>query len=784
MRRLLKAICVFLSLAFAFTAVTFCWFSQDELVNLRDDFGSAKASYFKSGNGSKSDKYVIASATHFYNFAWLQYLGYFNHGKNGHNGRYQSYFEVDASLTELDFEILNSALPPIGTAEYPFIGNFEGNGVVVKNYTVSNEESALTKRPSAANFKGGVLALRGDGTQEVSTVGLFGITGDKDGVVLNDYGIYSETNQTGRFKDTANSQTAVPDAGVDKDEAYYSAMSVSNFYADDLSVKSVSANTLVGLAAGYANAAIENVGVYRCGITVNANATGLNGSDFVSKYSLLGDYNEEAVSWVEKPGAGGEAGDDNAWGGSIDMKSFWDRITSFMSPANATYTWTNDNKTYYHRYNAEEGAVSVRGSSNFLYLCNAVNKEEDMPYNGGTVKVNPTHLPLKTTENGNSVDKEKNTGYIGASMKNDNVRIGQKTWGSNFAKDHKVYTKTAKASGSFQLVKEYVGYDADGNAKTNTISDASAKSVAELGLQNYLYTRDETLKGALVNLQAAYETSQNAVYGLHFMNTPVVASEYYTVPHAYILGNDYVDYQMPQNSIDCHLKKRGYISFFAITNYSQTLRQNFFSIHEIKRNGNNELESVNEISYIYEHKTDKTKPFVYEYSNNSYSDENYSAADYEMVFDTTWLTNSDTDFNTVYYFEVPVNGGEYAIGAGDSSSTGAYLVYLDLQANGSDDGSGNTPDKKPYNITTLDFVNDTSDKNFSKAYADVTAEIKKAGTANSSITFERLKGNTTNEKDEINTAVYYVLTNFNVSDVVSDVVFTPDSLFTDTKSEA
>jgi hypothetical protein len=66
---------------------------------------------------------------------------------------------------------------------------------------------------------------------------------------------------------------------------------------------------------------------------------------------------------------------------------------------------------------------------------------------------------------------------------------------------------------------------------------------------------------------------------------------------------------------------------------------------------------------------------------------------YEMIFDCRWITHpNDSSYygasggptswepKKAFYFEVPVNKGEYAIGS-TKDRTGAYLVYLDLAAN-------------------------------------------------------------------------------------------------------
>lgn len=808
MRRFLKAICVFLSLAFAFTAVTFCWFSQDELVNLRDDFGSAKASYFKSGNGSKSNKYVIASATHFYNFAWLQYLGYFNHGKNGHNGRYQSYFEVDSSLTEIDLEILKSALPPIGTAEYPFIGNFEGNGVVIKNYTVSNEESALTKRPSAANFKDGVLALRGDGTQEVSTVGLFGITGDKDGVVSDVYGIYSETNKTGIFKDTATSQTAVPDAGVDKDEAYYSAMSVSNFYADELNVNSVSANTLVGLAAGYANAAIEKVGVYHCGITVNANATGLNGSDFVSKYSLLGDYNEETVSWGEKPG------DENQQGGTIDLrklsrrlnyiytKVYSDRPTSGsnyslssdgkkFNGVNATVTFSGGIMSSYARQfkydGIDESSVDNYYTDINFYMPLKVD-EEVMGLNDDNTNVTSLIVDDKDIANGWNIneyyaknDSEKvandNTGYIvgGGKVR---VRIQKLTssaslqrsfgkatgsnilWGDNV----QILTKRSAGDEEFKVISDTKNGCTDKSKIYSTLTDSSVG--ADGVVESSTFIRYDTIREDFDDLIGA----KNYLYGLRFWYK---GSEYgpqgSKASRITIEGKEYCT-----NAINFSVSSEHICTMLLGSYYQSNASQYVPEIYKVSRNEDGTISTVKRLNKVVKQTIDGKAVYKDSYEGDS-------LINGSTVYDRTWFQNIPGA--CLYYIEIPIeantqySNGEwkdfYAIGAYESSAYGAYMMYLDIGTNGSDDGSGNTPDKK-YNITTLDFVNSTANP-LSTAYADVVAKISKSSASQSGtskIEFERAAGTSTNSDGEINTVLYYVLTNFNEK----DVIFTPESL--------
>lgn len=99
-------------------------------VNILD--GVVDGAYFAYGNGSPlnnetGDKpYGITTPRHLYNLAWLTYLGYFN-------DKPQMYFELGENI-----DMTGWALPPIGTETFPFTGNFNGQGYVISNLTVSN----------------------------------------------------------------------------------------------------------------------------------------------------------------------------------------------------------------------------------------------------------------------------------------------------------------------------------------------------------------------------------------------------------------------------------------------------------------------------------------------------------------------------------------------------------------------------------------------------------------------------------------------------------------------
>lgn len=830
MKKVVHAICIFLSLAFAFVAVTFCWFSRGELLNFRDDFGSAKASYFGGGDGSRDKPYEISSETHFYNFAWLQYLGYFNHAE-ANNGRHQSYFRL---ADNIDMIKLNSALPPIGTSKYPFIGNFDGRGYTVKNVTISNKlngsdgealKNYLSVRPTVAdNFAADktVLPVWGDTTKDVNIVGLFGITGDygstatAGGVVQEAYGIYSESNTAGKIRDTLKKPAAsIEDKDAnDPEKAYYGAMSVANFYADNLHVRSASDSTLVGLAAGYANAAIGSVGVYRCDITVKAGATGLSDSAPLSNYSLLGDYNSTAVSWKEKPGSGG-AGDDAAWGGSIDMRTL-NRRLDYMAAKSGTvsgyytlvsdsgyglygrgstseYDWNSTTLTSYKYFSLADGTVLPLNVNKTEMGLSDLNEKEYLSETNNIFYYNKAYKE-KTTE---TIDS-KNTGYIvgggTATTSGDKsfirARIQSLVMGSdNEAGIYKSQGYVGKVP-STSALKQYSSTDfvmltIDVNGNTYRIGDTVNSTEAQN--KDVFSTSKETVqyndskigfadKGKLyLSARKNFDTAMDGAYmvhGFHFqkgISTDSSSTYYYgnsaNIKKATVKiynGTDktldtYYSYPLVKGGVNFTLAEDGVIKTIVGAFY-QSAYNSLFDLYKVERTikGNStSISSMTRISKIYRNST-----------TNAISYNTDPGDGWKLVFDFDSLTKSDRLENgAAYYFEMPVNAGDYVIGTDVSSSANnAYLMYLDIGANGSGDDGGSTPGTAAYTIDTVDFVNNTTDYAANgkfTAFKDVTFNLSGAGTSGvPSVSFERAAA--VDGEDTAATKVAYIYSNITV----------------------
>lgn len=810
MKKVVHTICIFLSLAFAFVAVTFCWFSRGELLYFRDDFGSAKASYFGGGDGSRDKPYEISSETHFYNFAWLQYLGYFNHAE-ANNGRYQSYFRL---ADNIDMSKLNSALPPIGTSKYPFIGNFDGRGYTVKNVTISNKlngsdgealKNYLSVRPTVAdNFAADktVLPVWGDTTKDVNIVGLFGITGDygstatAGGVVQEAYGIYSESNTAGKIRDTLkNPAASIEDKDAnDPEKAYYGAMSVANFYADNLHVRSASDSTLVGLAAGYANAAIGSVGVYRCDITVKAGATGLSDSAPFSNYSLLGDYNDAVITWDEKPSSGGSSGDQSGWGGSIDMRTLARRInyiygakTTAKYPSGVSDTGFAINFASSNRYlspswntNTGQALEFYLGSGTMLPL--SVDKETMGLSSWDSEEKTNTTNNIQTnswyTGNGYEIIGSSNTGYIVGSntaSTSSGVRVKvQPIASSNGGGIFRSLGLSSTQSSATYSANDFVMLTIGTDNKTYRISDDFNKNATNTNRE--IWAKEEysgklhRYESVRKNINEMMNGNQIA-HGLRFFNFNVSNYTTKTLTNVSLPGIT-GSYTLIEGGINFKVAKKGYVTaisgaFARGVQYDAQNKETLFNLFKVERNNDNSIASVTEIKTIYTDSSDN----IY-YNPTDITDKTLAISFSELSGDTGVFESG-----TAYYTEFPVNDGDYFISGTQGSNTSnakaytACLMYLDIGANaGGESGGGSTPGTAAYTIDTVDFVNNTTDYAANgkfTAFKDVTFNLSGAGTSGvPSVSFERAAA--ADGEDTTATKVAYIYSNITVLVTPSD----------------
>ena len=307
----------------------------------------------------------------------------------------------------------------------------------------------------------------------------------------------------------------------------------------------------------------------------------------------------------------------------------------------------------------------------------------------GTTTSWQTFLPLNVDDN--YAVSDNNTGYIASG---NNYAGSQPNMGDiRFRKDPissigsslnnatsydnsalEVLTRTSKSDGFVRISDDFNGAN---SSVSGNLSSYSKKTVSELGLQKY----GDSDGGARKDMGDVLLGGGNYIYGMHFMNAPISTQNVYYAPYAKINGEDHYNYPMTANSIDFHLKTKGYINFFTGTYYGT--EENFFSLHHIIKRGTTGIQTIKEISLIY---GKGSGTYIYKYTDGTFSQGNSEPEGYEVVFDTSWITTPTIVKNAVYYFEIPVNAGEYALGSA-STGDGAYLMYLDIGANAAEKGT-------------------------------------------------------------------------------------------------
>ena len=357
-----------ISLLFLIVAVligtgSLAWFAKvEDVVDLVTVSGAAHAFYFNGGDGSAPDDgttktdykepgtkypsyaydggnsdgpYQIDNAIQLYNFAWLQYLGYFNQAENG--ALKQTYFVLTSDIDLTTGEYAGLTLPPVGTEDNPFLGNFNGNGYTIKGLKISNnvnelQNSALSGGTATAVNVPEQALSGGSLTDPAKIVGFFGIVGEADG--------------------TSDGTVTIGGNSVTYSSA---AVEVRDVVLQNAEIKTQTTESLAGIAAGYVNGTMENVrvvgGTLVSGATASVAGVGTtNLTDYgavgyctepfrqVNEVTTVQVYDPQAISSGGGGGATPEQG--NNWGASVDMRSMYNDLRSVYT------TTTNTSATY------------------------------------------------------------------------------------------------------------------------------------------------------------------------------------------------------------------------------------------------------------------------------------------------------------------------------------------------------------------------------------------------------------------------------------------------------
>lgn len=294
------------------------------------------------------------------------------------------------------------------------------------------------------------------------------------------------------------------------------------------------------------------------------------------------------------------------------------------------------------------------------------------------------YIPLNT-DNENVV-KSNNTGYIisGGHSGNDggltavDIRVAGESSAYSFASNGRLGS-SVNTNGKIIV--------SNGKDQVYTCDTSQEHVIDTTKYQKYAASK--------INMESTFQTAKDTnssrVGGIHFIASEISSTRLVTAPEVLINGETKYNYEMPENSIDFTLKTKGYINFFATLFYGGNTA--FFSLHEIKRDSNQKIEEINHIKEIYENPNDKSLPYIYKYKSadkNGYwysNSSNSLPTGYNLIFNTDWIESpnlggwDNSNYMTkLYYYEIPVNDGEYALGSVEDKA-GGYLLYLDIGAN-------------------------------------------------------------------------------------------------------
>ena len=752
------------ALLLAGAAVTYAWYRPIKLnfAPAKVD-GSIRASYFESGDGTPTHPFEIAKPEQFYNLAWLQYLGRFNEA-DGNGAIPTTYFYLSA-----DIDMTGYVLPPVGTEKYPFVGNFDGKGNTVTRLKIA----VPTDLPIEEAY------------EYPQIVGAFGVVGTMNGEAGN----ITIGGQDYTYSSAANE--------------------VKNVTFKGLTVETQTTNALIGLAAGYVNGTLTNVGIQldntlMSKLDIKLDTSPLNAiSANLSDHSLVGytkDVETDTSNTVKhyQPTAArgtftakGETGDDETpGGGALDLNNLYGRIQAFYNDKGNSISIDGNNTKVYPKDWGESGSVTFldSGTSPHRYLYGKTFWKRDNEYTssptagntyyvsagnsqtqphltvrGGCVQASlagySNAIPWTISSSGQGIYAALNGNNYYLYVKDDGslalsatekevwtisgkqlscggkyltYNSGGKSWEMvGVATDLFFASCTDITSGAnAALVDTYIPLKADAAGNTGYIISGTANlrygdvrvlchgRTADQGPKSYfsdgdldedklyVFTNeastiekegatkireaitdgsvDETrYTKAKENFLQTVALDTNNYYSLRFYGG--VADRLVNASNVTMEGIAGSNCQFPEASVDFYLKQKGYISFFAGTHSASA--KSFFSLYKIERSGG-DIVGIKEIREIYK----DGSSYVYSYADGTTSSGS-SVAGLTLAYDASLLSaqrenqlgsTSAGDNARFYYFEIPLNAGEYALGA---VANGAALMYLDI---GVDGGAGST----------------------------------------------------------------------------------------------
>lgn len=373
-----------------------------------------------------------------------------------------------------------------------------------------------------------------------------------------------------------------------------------------------------------------------------------------------------------------------------------DTLASDPVAAADIYKQTNDpywnfdsTTTSYFPLNVAEKAGSYEDDQG-----NTVNYAVDEPTEKNTGYYVGGYTNQTTTVDNNRCITLTNYGSTGANYSTSGGKIN-KSFGSNSG-GNSVYQNA-----SLHDIKTIKSVASNGNP---VVDDVNEDDYVRYG-------------AASKRLQKILRGNSN-VYGMHFVNKVANSGDIgmdaiCRATNVSILGHRYPNYDLPVHSIDFNLQQEGYITFlsgiYSGGDSGSTNVDSFFSMHQVFRDPDDEtkITAIKQIKKIYKNTASAVNgvepdPYVYDYSDGSSSEGTKG----DQVFDTSVIgksnltTTGSNYIGYIFYFEIPVNGGEYCLGNVSGAKEGCYLLYLDIGSNGKE-----VKDKiYSYTVTTVNSM--------------------------------------------------------------------------------
>ena len=652
-------------------------------------------------------------------------------------GIYQGPYETPSYSQTLNMAYYSgdNALMPIGTNEVPFIGVFDGKadeGIVISNLNIHCAETVVIEGTGTVN-------------RAASDIGIFGYVADSDGsspTIIQNLKVNGLTiDLTDVTSTVASPTTSIAHTDAHAGVAYvgYIAGHVHS-YTNYSSTGPVNATPLHDVYV--TNATITGGAGTSCGFgyiglvdTVDGEepsevetqvTTAYTGGSGGQGDTWGGSVNMRSLNnriWNLLNAPNNVRTDDP----STNHPSSNARTNDVpLQQSGKTYSgYSNYHRYYYDTYNyvTVENAVgeSTYNNRNPETTSNIYRLAGDGTYTNytkddtryKTIEVPGTALPLTVGEKADGYPTAtKNTGYIvsgmaggtGAYTNQTTIRVAASPIGAHIG--NSLSSSGRDSTGYTQSQLEVITTSNPGNYSSSNFTriqdkyNSSNTSIAPD--MSSVYNSRGVLSSNLAKYDDAREqldailSGQSFSHGLHFTGSSISDSVTFSMPSATINGTTYTNYAMPKNSIDFNLKESGYINFFAGSYQHNTTNtcDSFFSLHVVKRNSSGGITSIAEISKIYNNTDASTKtefPYVYELENSTYyaGMKNGSEVTYTkgstVVFDMQYLWNTPGVDYAMYYFEVPVNAGEFAMGSHSGKDKGTYLLYLDLSANAAEE---------------------------------------------------------------------------------------------------